>query len=97
MTKKPTGNAKIRLETLRETSDGFKIAKKDLELRGAGEVLGVNQSGVANFKIANLVRDDYLLDDADKLARKYYQENQEIQNEFIKFWVASNQQELVKS
>jgi ATP-dependent DNA helicase RecG len=95
--KKPTGNAKIRLETLRETSDGFKIAKKDLELRGAGEVLGVNQSGMANFKIANLVRDDYLLDEADKLARKYYQENQEIQNEFIKFWVASNQQELVKS
>lgn len=54
--------AKARLSLLRETQDGFKIAEKDLELRGAGEVLGTRQTGEIGFRIADLARDQALLD-----------------------------------
>jgi ATP-dependent DNA helicase RecG len=52
---------RARLNCMRETSDGFIIAEKDLELRGAGEVLGTRQSGYKQFKIADLQRDKALL------------------------------------
>ena len=55
-------NAKKRLETLRNTDDGFVIAEEDLILRGAGEILGVKQSGLPYFKIANLNIDRELLE-----------------------------------
>ncbi len=54
-------NAKIRLETMVETTDGFKIAEVDLKLRGPGEFFGTRQSGLPQFKIANLVEDHELL------------------------------------
>jgi ATP-dependent DNA helicase RecG len=57
-------NAKKRIETLRETDDGFIIAEEDLILRGAGEVLGTKQSGLPYFKIANLTTDRELLETA---------------------------------
>ena len=53
--------AKSRLTAMRETQDGFKIAEEDLTLRGAGEVLGTKQSGVQEFKIADLATDRDLL------------------------------------
>ena len=53
--------AKQRLEVMRETSDGFVIAEKDLELRGPGEVLGTRQTGELGFRIADLARDAPLL------------------------------------
>ena len=53
--------ARDRITTLRETNDGFLIAERDLELRGAGEVLGTRQTGIAQFKIADLMRDKKLL------------------------------------
>jgi ATP-dependent DNA helicase RecG len=90
-------NAKQRLETLRSTNDGFEIAKKDLELRGVGEVLGVNQSGIASFKIANLVRDEYLLEQANNLAKEYIAKDKTTQDEFMSFWVHDKNQELVTS
>ena len=49
--------ARRRLSVLRETGDGFAIARADLELRGPGEVLGTRQTGAATFRIADLVRD----------------------------------------
>lgn len=55
---KMTPVAKERLAVMKETTDGFKIAEKDLKLRGAGDILGVRQSGLVDFKIASL-EDDY--------------------------------------
>ncbi len=46
--------ARVRLEMMRETEDGFRIAETDLKLRGAGDVLGVQQSGLPRFRIADL-------------------------------------------
>ena len=53
--------AKARLTAMRETQDGFKIAEKDLTLRGAGELLGTKQSGMQEFKIADMATDQNLL------------------------------------
>jgi ATP-dependent DNA helicase RecG len=50
-----------RLAVMRETTDGFRIAEKDLELRGPGEVLGTRQTGMMQFRIADLQRDADLL------------------------------------
>ncbi len=54
--------AQARLEVMRETTDGFVIAEKDLELRGPGEVLGTRQTGMLRFRIADLARDVELFD-----------------------------------
>ena len=54
---KMTSVARERLSVMKETTDGFKIAEKDLKLRGAGDVLGVRQSGMIDFKIASLEND----------------------------------------
>jgi ATP-dependent DNA helicase RecG len=53
--------AKARLNILRESEDGFRIAEEDLALRGAGEMLGVKQSGMPTFRLADLSAHDDLL------------------------------------
>src|SRR5262245_55504023 len=53
--------ARERLKAIRETSDGFEIARRDLELRGPGELLGTRQTGLAQLRVADLVRDADLL------------------------------------
>jgi len=53
--------ARARLAALRETSDGFEIARRDLELRGPGELLGTRQTGLAQLRVADLIRDADLL------------------------------------
>jgi ATP-dependent DNA helicase RecG len=60
--------ARLRLQTLRESHDGFFIAEKDLEIRGPGEVLGIRQAGSLNFRIADLQRDQHLLPLVKRLA-----------------------------
>lgn len=57
-----------RLKVMEETTDGFKIAEKDLEIRGPGEVLGTRQSGLPEFRIANIVRDQKILEVAKREA-----------------------------
>jgi ATP-dependent DNA helicase RecG len=54
-------NAKTRLETMVETSDGFKIAEVDLRLRGPGEFFGIRQSGLPEFRLANILEDGELI------------------------------------
>lgn len=63
-------NAKSRLSIMKNTDNGFLIAEEDLRLRGAGEVLGVRQSGFQNFKIASLEEDGPLLEKATKEAKE---------------------------
>ena len=60
-------NARTRLETMVKTSDGFEIAEVDLKLRGPGDVMGTQQSGVLNLKIADIIKDHEIL----KIARSY--------------------------
>ena len=61
---KLTNEARERLKIMCVTNDGFKIAEKDLELRGPGEIEGTKQSGMLNFKLASIVNDKNLLDAA---------------------------------
>lgn len=65
---KLNNEAKERLKTMCATNDGFKIAEKDLVLRGPGDIEGTRQSGELNFKLANIVQDKDWLDLARKLA-----------------------------
>ncbi|MEL6288718.1 MAG: ATP-dependent DNA helicase RecG [Pseudomonadota bacterium] len=66
--------AKARIETMRETEDGFVIAEQDLKLRGGGELLGTRQSGLPEFRIANVPNFDELIaaarDDAELILRR---------------------------
>jgi ATP-dependent DNA helicase RecG len=59
-----------RLAIMRETSDGFRIAERDLELRGPGEVLGTRQTGMMSFRIADLQRDADMLDSVQQTAER---------------------------
>jgi ATP-dependent DNA helicase RecG len=63
-----TSVAEERLGIMAKTNDGFVIAEKDLELRGAGELLGTRQSGLPEFRVGNLVRDQQILERARKEA-----------------------------
>ena len=60
--------AQKRLGVLRESNDGFVIAQRDLEIRGPGEVLGTKQTGIAEFKIADLIRDQHMIPEVQRLA-----------------------------
>jgi len=79
--------AKQRLEILRQSHDGFMIAEKDLELRGPGEILGTQQTGIADMKIANIVRDAYLLKQAGYYSSKLLEANEASQNALISRWI----------
>jgi ATP-dependent DNA helicase RecG len=65
---KRSAEARERLAIMEETNDGFKVAEKDLEIRGPGEVMGTRQSGLPEFRIGNIVRDYELLELAKKEA-----------------------------
>jgi ATP-dependent DNA helicase RecG len=66
-----TAVAEERLGIMAQTSNGFIIAEKDLELRGPGELLGTKQSGLPEFRIGNIVRDQPLLEKAREEADFY--------------------------
>jgi ATP-dependent DNA helicase RecG len=80
-------SAKQRLEILRQSHDGFMIAEKDLELRGPGEILGTQQTGIADMKIANIVRDAYLLKQASYYSSKLLEASEASQNALISRWI----------
>ncbi len=64
-------DARERLDALTKSNDGYELSEKDLAIRGPGELLGVKQSGLPEFKIADLVADRQLLEEAKEDARKY--------------------------
>jgi len=67
----PEESVRSRLTAFVETTDGFALAEKDLELRGPGELLGTRQSGLADFRLANLARDSQLLLEARREALEW--------------------------
>jgi len=84
-------HAKQRLQTLRKTNDGFVIAEKDLEIRGAGELLGTRQTGSISFKVANLVRDQHLLPMIESCASKLIELNPASAEALIDRWIGSKE------
>lgn len=83
-----------RLRVMRATSDGFIIAEKDLELRGAGEVLGVRQTGYRQFKIADLQRDQTLLPLLKPIASTLLREQPLIAKTIAQRWLGNFEQFL---
>ncbi|PPU77589.1 MULTISPECIES: ATP-dependent DNA helicase RecG [Xanthomonas] len=81
--------ARQRLETMRQTNDGFVIAERDLELRGPGELLGTRQTGLASFRIADLARDAGLLPRVQVLADRLLAEAPEIADRVVARWIGS--------
>jgi ATP-dependent DNA helicase RecG len=80
-------NARDRLAALRETGDGFEIARRDLELRGPGEVLGTRQTGEMQFHIADLLRDEALLSDVEQAAGRLNQLAPDNVSPLIRRWL----------
>jgi ATP-dependent DNA helicase RecG len=72
---KLSNEAKQRLKIMCDTNDGFKIAEKDLELRGPGDIEGTTQSGILNFKLANIIEDKKILEAARLSAEKIIEED----------------------
>jgi ATP-dependent DNA helicase RecG len=73
--------AKTRLKTMVSTTDGFKIAEVDLKLRGPGNIMGTQQSGVLDLKIADIVKDSKILVAARNTAISILQEDENLSNE----------------
>jgi len=82
-----SNNSRQRLSAMRETSDGFLIAEKDLELRGPGEVLGTRQTGEMRFKLADLQRDANLLEGVKVCAEQLLQQNPDLAQQIIARWL----------
>ena len=78
--------AKQRLAIIRETTDGFRIAEKDLELRGPGDMLGTRQTGEQTFRMVDLAADRALLPEAVRLGDKLLAENPPAAAEIVDLW-----------
>ncbi len=72
---KLSADSKTRLQTMVRTSDGFEIAEVDLRLRGPGDIMGTQQSGVLNLKIADIIKDKDILQSARVYAKKLLKED----------------------
>jgi ATP-dependent DNA helicase RecG len=79
-------NARTRLGVMRDTNDGFEIARKDLELRGPGEVLGTRQTGLLQLKVADLQRDQALLPRVAEVADVLLEKNTSSVKAIIARW-----------
>jgi ATP-dependent DNA helicase RecG len=86
------GNASARLKIMRETTDGFKIAEKDLELRGPGEVLGTRQTGDMRLHIADLQRDAHMLPQIKSIAAQLLVDHPKNIDPLIRRWLGHKQQ-----
>jgi ATP-dependent DNA helicase RecG len=86
--KSPLGRiAKERLAVLRDTNDGFVVAQRDLELRGPGELLGTRQTGLPDYRIANLVRDAELMPQVQITAESIRKESESRAAAIVRRWL----------
>jgi len=81
--------ARQRLGVMRDTNDGFEIARKDLELRGPGEVLGTRQTGMLQLRVADLQRDQTLLPEVSRMADRLFDTYPERVKPLVKRWLGS--------
>jgi len=81
--------ARERIAVMRATTDGFAIAEKDLELRGPGELLGTRQTGLAQFRLADLARDADLLPEVHRLADAMLADSPALADRLVARWVGS--------
>ncbi|MFA5982905.1 MAG: ATP-dependent DNA helicase RecG [Methylococcaceae bacterium] len=88
--------AKHRLGIIRDSNDGFEIAEKDLQLRGAGEVMGTRQTGAVQFKIANLSRDEDLLDAVQQAGEHVLKDAPEAIRPLMHRWLGSDVQKYAE-
>ncbi|QKJ89089.1 ATP-dependent DNA helicase RecG [Paramixta manurensis] len=79
--------AQKRLQVLRDSNDGFVIAQCDLEIRGPGELLGTRQTGNAEFKVADLLRDREMIPEVQRVARHIHQHYPEQAQALIERWL----------
>ncbi|MGB0360520.1 MAG: ATP-dependent DNA helicase RecG, partial [Endozoicomonas sp.] len=83
--------SKERLQVMRDSNDGFVIAEKDLELRGPGEVLGTRQTGLAQFRVADLERDRDLLESVRDAARELIEHFPNCAEPLVKRWLGQGE------
>lgn len=83
--------AQKRLQVLRDSNDGFVIAQCDLEIRGPGELLGTRQTGNAEFKVADLLRDGAMIPEVQRVARHIHQHYPEQAQALIERWLPETQ------
>jgi ATP-dependent DNA helicase RecG len=79
-----------RLEIMRRSTDGFEIAKKDMELRGPGEILGTRQTGLPELRIADLVRDAKLIPRIGEVSARLMEQHPEQVDLLIERWIAKD-------
>jgi len=85
-----TENAKTRIDTMRNTNDGFKIAQVDLEIRGPGEVLGTRQTGMLQLRIANIMRDQDLIPLVQETAKQLLHDYPKNADAVIQRWLGKS-------
>jgi len=86
--------ARARLQTMRETTDGFEIARRDLEIRGPGEFLGARQSGAAMLRFADLENDGWLIEPAREAAATLLQQYPNVVTQHLLRWLNTREQYL---
>jgi ATP-dependent DNA helicase RecG len=83
--------ARERLKVIRATGDGFEIARRDLALRGAGELLGTRQTGLAQLRVADLMRDAPLLPKVQQTAEQLLNTSPEATAALVARWVGAGE------
>ena len=84
------GHAKSRLSVLRETNDGFVVAQRDLELRGPGELLGTRQTGLPQYRVADLIRDAELMPKVQIAAKSIRRDEPASADAIIRRWTGDS-------
>jgi ATP-dependent DNA helicase RecG len=85
---------RARLQTMRETTDGFEIARRDLEIRGPGEFLGARQSGAAMLRFADLQQDSWLIEPAREAAAQLLAQYPDVVTQHLARWLGAREHYL---